>query len=145
MFKETYPNTPPVWFAESEDPIVTNAVQILSHTQGRDNHVINQVGPKYLFAFVIRFICLWSITFTIWQFCLIYLRWVFYCENYANYMVCQSLLTWTHCHSPSTLRHSKGNFMKKNLSHFLKICLIYCFSKGLKKWDSLSLMFRIFI
>ncbi|CAG9566252.1 unnamed protein product [Danaus chrysippus] len=41
---ETYPNTPPVWFADSEDPIVTNAVQILSNTQGRDNHVINQVG-----------------------------------------------------------------------------------------------------
>ncbi|KAF9407085.1 hypothetical protein HW555_012773 [Spodoptera exigua] len=41
---ETYPNTPPVWFADSEDPIVTNAVQILTNTQGRDNHVINQVG-----------------------------------------------------------------------------------------------------
>ncbi|XP_072937834.1 ubiquitin-conjugating enzyme E2 Q2 isoform X2 [Epargyreus clarus] len=41
---ETYPNTPPVWFADSEDPLVTNAVQILSNTQGRDNHVINQVG-----------------------------------------------------------------------------------------------------
>ncbi|XP_013183014.1 ubiquitin-conjugating enzyme E2 Q2 [Amyelois transitella] len=41
---ETYPTTPPVWFADSEDPIVTNAVQILSNTQGRDNHVINQVG-----------------------------------------------------------------------------------------------------
>lgn len=43
-FQETYPNTPPVWFADSEDPIVTNAVQILSNTQGRDNHVINQVS-----------------------------------------------------------------------------------------------------
>lgn len=42
-FQETYPTTPPVWFAESEDPIVTNAVQILTNTQGRDNHVINQV------------------------------------------------------------------------------------------------------
>ncbi|XP_041981063.1 ubiquitin-conjugating enzyme E2 Q2 [Aricia agestis] len=41
---ETYPTTPPVWFADSEDSIVTNAVQILSNTQGRDNHVINQVG-----------------------------------------------------------------------------------------------------
>ncbi|VVC91589.1 ubiquitin-conjugating enzyme E2 Q2 [Leptidea sinapis] len=41
---ETYPTTPPVWFADSEDLIVTNAVQILSNTQGRDNHVINQVG-----------------------------------------------------------------------------------------------------
>lgn len=43
FFQETYPNTPPVWFADSEDPIVTNAVQILTNTQGRDNHVINQV------------------------------------------------------------------------------------------------------
>ncbi|XP_073960340.1 ubiquitin-conjugating enzyme E2 Q2 isoform X2 [Choristoneura fumiferana] len=41
---ETYPGTPPVWFADSEDPVVTNAVQILCNTQGRDNHVINQVG-----------------------------------------------------------------------------------------------------
>lgn len=43
IIQETYPTTPPVWFAESEDPIVTNAVQILTNTQGRDNHVINQV------------------------------------------------------------------------------------------------------
>ncbi|KAL2712297.1 ubiquitin-conjugating enzyme E2 Q2 isoform X1 [Vespula squamosa] len=41
---ETYPSTPPVWFAESEETSVTNAVQILSNTTGRDNHVINQVG-----------------------------------------------------------------------------------------------------
>ncbi|KZC08186.1 PREDICTED: ubiquitin-conjugating enzyme E2 Q2 [Dufourea novaeangliae] len=41
---ETYPSTPPVWFAESEDTSITNAVQILSNTTGRDNHVINQVG-----------------------------------------------------------------------------------------------------
>lgn len=41
---ETYPSTPPVWFAESEETSVTNAVQILSNTSGRDNHVINQVG-----------------------------------------------------------------------------------------------------
>lgn len=41
---ETYPSTPPVWFAESEETSVTNAVQILSTTTGRDNHVINQVG-----------------------------------------------------------------------------------------------------
>ncbi|CAH1407556.1 unnamed protein product [Nezara viridula] len=41
---ETYPSTPPVWFADSEDSSVTNAVQILSNTSGRDNHVINQVG-----------------------------------------------------------------------------------------------------
>lgn len=42
--QETYPSTPPVWFAESEETSVTNAVQILSNTTGRDNHVINQVG-----------------------------------------------------------------------------------------------------
>ncbi|XP_033219090.1 ubiquitin-conjugating enzyme E2 Q2 isoform X1 [Belonocnema kinseyi] len=41
---ETYPSTPPVWFAESEETSVTNAVQILSNTTGRDNHVLNQVG-----------------------------------------------------------------------------------------------------
>ncbi|XP_026463437.1 ubiquitin-conjugating enzyme E2 Q2 isoform X1 [Ctenocephalides felis] len=41
---ETYPSTPPVWFAESEETSVTNAIQILSNTQGRDNHVISQVG-----------------------------------------------------------------------------------------------------
>uniref|UniRef100_U5EZP1 Putative ubiquitin-conjugating enzyme e2 q n=1 Tax=Corethrella appendiculata TaxID=1370023 RepID=U5EZP1_9DIPT len=40
---ETYPSTPPVWFAESEETSVTNAVQILSNTRGHDNHVINQV------------------------------------------------------------------------------------------------------
>ncbi|KAK3930470.1 Ubiquitin-conjugating enzyme E2 Q2 [Frankliniella fusca] len=41
---ENYPSTPPVWFADSEETSVTNAVQILSNTTGRDNHVINQVG-----------------------------------------------------------------------------------------------------
>ncbi|KAH8329856.1 hypothetical protein KR067_005638 [Drosophila pandora] len=41
---ETYPSSPPVWFAESEETSVTNAVQILSNTNGRDNHLINQVG-----------------------------------------------------------------------------------------------------
>lgn len=40
---ETYPSTPPVWFAESEETSVTNAVQILSNTNGPNNHVINQV------------------------------------------------------------------------------------------------------
>lgn len=39
FLKETYPSTPPVWFADSEDTSVTNAVQILSNTSGRDNHV----------------------------------------------------------------------------------------------------------
>lgn len=42
--KETYPGTPPVWFADSEETSVTNAVQILSNTEGRDNHVIHQVA-----------------------------------------------------------------------------------------------------
>ncbi|EDW56387.1 GM23086 [Drosophila sechellia] len=41
---ETYPLSPPVWFAETEETSVTNAVQILSNTNERDNHVINQVG-----------------------------------------------------------------------------------------------------
>lgn len=40
---ETYPSTPPVWFAESEDPIVTSAVQVLSNTTGKDNHILQQV------------------------------------------------------------------------------------------------------
>ncbi|EEB13516.1 ubiquitin-conjugating enzyme E2 Q2, putative [Pediculus humanus corporis] len=41
---ETYPATPPVWFADSEETSVTNAVQILSNTSGAENHVVNQVG-----------------------------------------------------------------------------------------------------
>lgn len=48
---ETYPSTPPVWFADSEETSVTNAVQILSNTTGRDNHVMNQV------AIVVRELC----------------------------------------------------------------------------------------
>lgn len=40
---ETYPQTPPVWFAESEETNITNAIQLLSNTSGLDNHVINQV------------------------------------------------------------------------------------------------------
>lgn len=41
VLQETYPSTPPVWFAESEETSITNAVQILSNTSGRDNHVCN--------------------------------------------------------------------------------------------------------
>ncbi|XP_031637372.1 ubiquitin-conjugating enzyme E2 Q2 [Contarinia nasturtii] len=41
---ETYPSTPPVWFAESEETSITNAVQILSTTEGQNNHVLNQVN-----------------------------------------------------------------------------------------------------
>lgn len=33
-----------MWFADSEETSVTNAVQVLSNTEGRDNHVIQQVG-----------------------------------------------------------------------------------------------------
>lgn len=40
---ETYPSTPPVWFAETEDQCITSAVQILSNTSGRDNLVLQQV------------------------------------------------------------------------------------------------------
>ncbi|XP_039291845.1 ubiquitin-conjugating enzyme E2 Q2 [Nilaparvata lugens] len=48
---ETYPSTPPVWFADSEETSVTNAVQILSNTTGRDNHVMSQV------CIVVRELC----------------------------------------------------------------------------------------
>ncbi|CAG7725182.1 unnamed protein product [Allacma fusca] len=40
---ETYPHTPPVWFADTEDINVTQAVQMLSTTSGKDNHVVSQV------------------------------------------------------------------------------------------------------
>lgn len=40
---ETYPTTPPVWFAETEDPAITSAVQVLTNTSGRDNLVLQQV------------------------------------------------------------------------------------------------------
>lgn len=40
---ETYPSTPPVWFAESEDTSITNAVQVLSNTSENDNHILQQV------------------------------------------------------------------------------------------------------
>lgn len=42
---------PPVWFAETEETSVTNAVQILSNTSGRDNHVLKQV---YIFIVIDR-------------------------------------------------------------------------------------------
>ncbi|XP_050443152.1 ubiquitin-conjugating enzyme E2 Q2 isoform X1 [Adelges cooleyi] len=41
---ETYPGTPPVWFADTDDCKVTNAIEKLGQTSGLDNHVINQVG-----------------------------------------------------------------------------------------------------
>ncbi|XP_064535431.1 ubiquitin-conjugating enzyme E2 Q2-like [Drosophila montana] len=40
---ETYPSTPPVWFAENDEPSIVQALQILSNTNGQDNHVIIQV------------------------------------------------------------------------------------------------------
>ncbi|XP_025206154.1 ubiquitin-conjugating enzyme E2 Q2 isoform X2 [Melanaphis sacchari] len=41
---ETYPGTPPVWFADTDDCKVTNAIEKLGQTSGLNNHVINQVG-----------------------------------------------------------------------------------------------------
>lgn len=52
-FQETYPSSPPVWFADAEEPIVTNAIQLLSNTTGIDNHVINQVSVS-LFHFTVN-------------------------------------------------------------------------------------------
>lgn len=40
---ETYPHTPPVWFSETEEPSITNIVQMLTNTSGRDNHILAQV------------------------------------------------------------------------------------------------------
>ena len=40
---ETYPNTPPVWFSESDDPKVSEAVSRLASTSGLDNHLLNQI------------------------------------------------------------------------------------------------------
>ncbi|CAN8005277.1 unnamed protein product, partial [Ixodes hexagonus] len=41
--QETYPSTPPVWFSETEEPSISNIVQLLTNTQGRDNHILQQV------------------------------------------------------------------------------------------------------
>lgn len=49
LLQETYPHTPPVWFAESEETNITNAIQLLSNTSGLDNHVINQVSVNKAF------------------------------------------------------------------------------------------------
>lgn len=40
---ETYPSTPPVWFSETEEPTITNIVQMLTNTTGRDNQILQQV------------------------------------------------------------------------------------------------------
>ncbi|KAL5277674.1 UBE2Q1 family protein [Megaselia abdita] len=49
---ETYPSTPPVWFADNDETSITNVVQILNNTNGLDNHIINQV------RILIRELCL---------------------------------------------------------------------------------------
>ena len=43
---ETYPQSPPVWFSETDDPLITVIIEKLSQTKNDDNLVINQV--KYL-------------------------------------------------------------------------------------------------
>lgn len=40
---ETYPSTPPVWFSDTEDPSITNVIESLTNTSGRDNHLLPQV------------------------------------------------------------------------------------------------------
>ena len=43
LFQETYPSTPPVWFSESDNVNVTNALTSLSETSGINNHLCYQV------------------------------------------------------------------------------------------------------
>jgi ubiquitin-conjugating enzyme E2 Q len=40
---ETYPQSPPVWFSESEDTFIVDIIEKLSQTQSEDNLIINQV------------------------------------------------------------------------------------------------------
>lgn len=40
---EVYPTSPPVWFSESDDPLLSSIVQALSATQGSDNYILDQV------------------------------------------------------------------------------------------------------
>lgn len=40
---ETYPNSPPVWFSESEDSCLTDIIEKLSSTSEEDNKIIPQV------------------------------------------------------------------------------------------------------
>lgn len=40
---ETYPNTPPVWFSESDEAKIANALTNLSETNGLENHLLHQV------------------------------------------------------------------------------------------------------
>lgn len=39
LLQETYPGTPPVWFADTDDCNVTNAIEKLGQTTGLNNHV----------------------------------------------------------------------------------------------------------
>ncbi|XP_053692123.1 ubiquitin-conjugating enzyme E2 Q2-like [Sabethes cyaneus] len=39
----SYPSSPPIWFAESEEASITDALQLLANTSGQNNHVVNQV------------------------------------------------------------------------------------------------------
>lgn len=41
---ESYPKSPPVWFSESEDPIISDIVEKLSTTTKEDNRILNQVN-----------------------------------------------------------------------------------------------------
>ena len=43
VLQETYPNTPPVWFSESEDAMVASGLGCLAETSGLDNHLLHQV------------------------------------------------------------------------------------------------------
>ncbi|XP_065576881.1 ubiquitin-conjugating enzyme E2 Q2-like [Artemia franciscana] len=40
---ETYPNTPPVWFCDTDDPTISAVLEHLSNTNGKNNHIIEQV------------------------------------------------------------------------------------------------------
>ena len=42
-FQETYPNTPPVWFSESDEANIANALTSLSETNGLENHLLHQI------------------------------------------------------------------------------------------------------
>lgn len=45
--QETYPGTPPVWFADTDDCKVTNAIEKLGQTTGLNNHVSIFLSPAY--------------------------------------------------------------------------------------------------
>lgn len=40
---ETYPQSPPVWFSESEDSSILDIIEKLSSTSHNDNKILNQV------------------------------------------------------------------------------------------------------